>query len=77
MPPKVHPGEIIKKDIMEPLGLDLETAAGLFGVQPEVLARVIAGQCAVTQELAVGLAKQGHGTERMWFALQKATSART
>lgn len=76
MPPKVHPGEIIKMDIMEPLGLDLETAAGLFGVQPEVLTGVITGQCAVTQELAVGLAKQGHGTVRMWLALQKAVNAR-
>ncbi|MFQ1064283.1 HigA family addiction module antitoxin [Bordetella trematum] len=72
MPPKVHPGEIIKMEIMEPLGMDLETAAGLFGVQPELLAGVISGQCAVNQELAVGLARQGHGTERMWLALQKA-----
>lgn len=72
MSPKVHPGEIIKMDIMEQLRLDLETAAELSGVPPEVLAGVIAGQYAVTQELAVGLAKQGHGTERMWLALQTA-----
>lgn len=37
MPPEVHPGEIIKMDIMEPLGLDLETAAGLFGIPPAAI----------------------------------------
>lgn len=76
MPPKVHPGEIIKKDIMEPLGLNVETAAGLFDVPPEMLAGVIAGRCAVTQELAAGLERHGHGTERMWLAMQKAINAR-
>lgn len=37
MPPKVHPGEIIKMDVMEPLDLDSETAAGLSGIPLDVL----------------------------------------
>ncbi|GEM_PF-3187517 len=40
MPPKVHPSEIIKIDVMEPLGLNSETAAGLSGVPLDVLVGV-------------------------------------
>ncbi len=69
---KVHAGEIILLDVLEPLGLTVEEAAPLFGVSVELLADITACKAPVTSELAQGLEAQGYSTARMWLALQKA-----
>lgn len=69
---KVHAGEIIRLDVLEPLGLTVEEAALRFGVPVELLADVIACKASVTSELAQGLEAQGYSTARMWLALQEA-----
>lgn len=64
-----HPGEIIRAEIMEPLGLTVEYAAQHFGVPADMLAAVLAGCAPITQELAQGLEQAGYSTARFWLAL--------
>lgn len=69
MPKHPHSGEIIRAEIMEPLGLTVENAARRFSVPVGVLTAVLAGSTPVSQELAQGLEQAGYSTARFWLAL--------
>lgn len=47
-----HPGAILHDEVMAPLGLALSELSAQLDVAPEVLAEVMAGNAAITQELA-------------------------
>lgn len=64
------PGSIIREQVLAPLGLSLQEAAGAFDVQPEFLAEVLGGRVGITPELAKGLERAGFSTAHFWMALQ-------
>lgn len=65
-----HPGELLKEDVLEPLGLLVTEAAERLGMSRVALSRVLNGRAAVSPDLAIRLERAGAGTARFWLALQ-------
>lgn len=66
----VHPGEILKLDCIEPLGLTVtETAKGL-GVSRNQLSSILNGRAGISPEMAIKLGKGFETTAEFWVNLQ-------
>src|SRR5580704_4496730 len=52
-----HPGETIREDIIEALGLTVTRAADILGVRRATLSEVVHGKAAVSSEMALRLEK--------------------
>jgi addiction module HigA family antidote len=72
--PPVHPGEILREDVLPSLGLSIVEAAEKLGVTRQTLHRIIAGENPrpVTPEMAVRLGKFCGNGPRLWLGLQSA-----
>ncbi len=68
----VHPGEILREDVLADLGLSVGEAASLLDVSRWSLRRVLAGSTRVSPNLALRLEMAGVGTARAWLAMQSA-----
>lgn len=68
----VHPGEILREDVLAELGLSVIEAADRLGVSRVTLSRVLHGHARVSPNLAVRLEEAGVGTARGWLAMQTA-----
>lgn len=66
----VHPGEILREDVLADLGLSVSEAAERLGVSRVTLSRVLHGHARVSPNLAVRLEEAGVGTARAWLAMQ-------
>ncbi|HNQ98781.1 MAG TPA: HigA family addiction module antitoxin [Trueperaceae bacterium] len=65
-----HPGEILKEDVLEPLGLSVTEAAERLGITRPNLSRVLNGKAGISPELALRLELAGASTARFWMNLQ-------
>ena len=52
-----HPGEFIKTEIVEPLGLTVKQAAEVLGITRQALSTFLNGQSALSPEMAIRLDK--------------------
>ena len=52
-----HPGDVIRDEILAPLGLSISKAAALLGVRRATLSDVTNGKAAVSAEMALRLEK--------------------
>lgn len=68
----VHPGVILREDVLADLGLQVAQAAERLGVSRVALSRVVNGHAAISPNLAVRLELAGAGTARSWLAMQAA-----
>lgn len=68
----VHPGDILRVDVLSDLGLNVGDAAARLGVSPVTLSRVLRGHTRISPNLAVRLEVAGVGTARTWLAMQHA-----
>ncbi len=68
----VHPGEILREDVLADLGLSVGAAASRLGVSRWSLRRVLDGSDRVSPNLALRLEVAGIGTARAWLAMQSA-----
>lgn len=68
----VHPGEIIREDVLADLEITVSEAADRLGVNRVTLSRVLNGHAGVSPGLAVRLEEAGVGTARAWLAIQSA-----
>jgi addiction module HigA family antidote len=68
--PSVHPGEILLKDFIEPLGLTRYRVAKLAGVQQRRIDEICAGRRAVTGDTALRLARLFGTDAAFWVNLQ-------
>ena len=68
----VHPGAILREDVLGELGLSVSDAAERLGVSRVTLSRVIHEHARVSPNLAVRLESAGVGTARSWLAMQAA-----
>ncbi|WP_448003370.1 HigA family addiction module antitoxin [Agromyces bauzanensis] len=66
----IHPGEILREDVLAELGLSVGEAASRLGVSRVTLSRVLHGHARVTPNLAIRLEEAGVGTARAWLAMQ-------
>lgn len=68
----VHPGEILREDVVNDLGLQVGEVAERLGISRVTLSRVLNGHARVSPNLAVRLEQAGVGTARAWLAMQTA-----
>lgn len=67
----VHPGEILREDVLADLGLSVGAAASRLGISRVTLSRVLHGHARVSPNLAVRLEGRGRHC-RAWLAMQSA-----
>lgn len=65
-----HPGELLREDVLEPLGLGVSDAAARLGVSRVTLSRVLNGRAGISPDLALRLEQAGVSTARFWLTLQ-------
>jgi antitoxin HigA-1 len=68
----VHPGEIMREDVLAELDLGVGEAASRLGISRVALIRVLHGHARISPNLAVRLEEAGVGTARAWLAMQSA-----
>jgi addiction module HigA family antidote len=49
----IHPGAILREDVLPSLGMAVSTAASTLGVSRQMLHRVLSERAAITPEMAV------------------------
>ncbi len=67
-----HPGELIREDCLEPLGLTVTVAAEGLGVSRKTLSSIINGRAGISPEMAIRLSKAFGGTPETWLRMQLA-----
>ena len=67
-----HPGEHIRHDCIEPLGLNVTAAAKALGVARQTLNNVVNGKSGISPEMAIRLSKAFGGSPDVWLAMQMA-----
>ncbi len=67
-----HPGEIVMRECIEPLGLTVGKAAEGLGVSHAVLSDLVNEQSSVTAEMADRLSRVFGSTPETWLGLQTA-----
>ncbi|MFW5500043.1 MULTISPECIES: HigA family addiction module antitoxin [unclassified Maridesulfovibrio] len=65
-----HPGELISSVYLEEYNLSCHKLAGMLGVAPSTLARVLNAKSAVSPEIALRLSKVLGRTPESWLAMQ-------
>lgn len=65
-----HPGELLREDVLLPLGIEVTDAAQRLGMSRTTLSRVINGRAGISPDLAIRLERAGVRTARFWMALQ-------
>ena len=70
--PPVHPGEILREDVLPALRLSVSEAARRLGVSRQQLHRVMACTHPITTDMALRIGKfAGNGPE-LWLRMQQA-----
>lgn len=67
----VHPGEILREDVLPALRLSVTGAAKQLGVARQTLHRILAERAAVSPEMAVRLGKFCGNGPGLWLRLQQ------
>ena len=68
----VHPGKVVKRDCLEPLGLTVTEAAKALGVSRQALNNLINGKAGVSPEMAIRLSKAFGSSPETWVHMQAA-----
>ncbi len=69
MPP-IHPGEILLKEFLEPLGLSQYRLAKDTSVSPRRINEIVHGKRSISADTALRLARYFGTTDRFWLNLQ-------
>jgi addiction module HigA family antidote len=65
-----HPGGVVFRQCIEPLGLSITDAAAALGVTRNTLSELVNAKRGISPEMAVRLAKVFGGTEEGWLVQQ-------
>ncbi|NSX85847.1 HigA family addiction module antidote protein [Agrobacterium tumefaciens] len=66
----VHPGELLREEVIAALQLSVTDAAERLGISRVALSRVLNGRAGVSPDLALRLERAGVSTARAWLAMQ-------
>jgi len=69
--PPTHPGGILKRQYLEPLGIGVSQAALALGVTRKTLSKILNERGAITSEMALRLARAFNTTPELWLNLQR------
>ena len=67
-----HPGAIVKRRCLEPLGLSVTAAAGHLHVSRQSLSELVNEHAGVSVDMAIRLAKAFGSTPETWLGMQMA-----
>jgi len=65
-----HPGEILREDVIEPLGLTVTEAAKRLGVTRKTLSALVNCKASMSPEMAVRVSKATKTTPESWLYMQ-------
>jgi addiction module HigA family antidote len=65
-----HPGESVRYDCLEPLGLSVTDGAKALGVTRQALNNLVNGKSGISPEMAIRLEKAFGGGAQIWLGLQ-------
>ncbi len=71
-----HPGGIVRRQCLEPLGLTVTEAAKALGVTRQALSDLVNERAGVSVEMAFRLAKAFGSSPETWLAMQMAYDLR-
>ncbi len=70
--PPVHPGEILREDLMSPLGLSINGLARDLRVPVTRISEIVNGRRSITADTALRLARYFGSSPQFWLNLQAA-----
>jgi antitoxin HigA-1 len=70
--PPIHPGEILREDVLPALGMSVSEAARRLGISRQQLHRVLACSHPVTIEMALRIGKFAGNGPGLWLRMQQA-----
>jgi addiction module HigA family antidote len=65
-----HPGEVIREDCLDPLGLTVTEAAEGLGASRKHLSALLNGRAGISPEMAIRLSKAFGGSPESWLTQQ-------
>ena len=65
-----HPGTVVLRECMEPLGLSVTEAAAKLGIGRRQLSALANGRSGISTEMAIRLSKAFGASATMWVRLQ-------
>lgn len=69
--PPIHPGEIVREDVLPALGLSVSEAARRLGISRQQLHRVLACTHPITTEMALRIGKLAGNGPGLWLRMQQ------
>ena len=70
--PPIHPGEVLREDVLPALGLPVSEAARQLGISRQQLHRVLACTHPITTEMALRIGKFTGNGPGLWLRMQQA-----
>ena len=70
--PPIHPGEILREDVLPSLGLSISDAARRLNISRQQLHRVLACTHPITTEMALRIGKFAGNGPGIWLRMQQA-----
>jgi antitoxin HigA-1 len=68
----VHPGQVVRHDCLEALGLSVTEGAKVLGVTRQALNNIVNGKAGISPEMAIRLSKAFGSTAETWLQMQVA-----
>ena len=69
-PRPIHPGEVLRRDVIEPLGLTVTEAARRLGVTRKALSELLNGRSSLSPRMAVRIATATGTSAEKWLEMQ-------
>jgi antitoxin HigA-1 len=70
--PPVHPGEILREELMKPLGLSINRVARDLRVPVTRMSEIVNGRRSITADTALRLSRYFGSSPQLWMNLQAA-----
>ena len=68
--PPVHPGETLREDVLDPLGMSVNQLAKALGVDSARLNEIVRGRRGITADTALRLSRYLGTSAEFWLGLQ-------
>ena len=68
--PPIHPGEVLRIEFLDPLGVSQNRLAREIGVPPRRINEIVHGKRSITADTAIRLSKFFGTTAQFWLNLQ-------
>jgi addiction module HigA family antidote len=69
--PPVHPGEVLREDVLPAIGRSKSELAKLLGITRTTLYGILNGEQGVTSDMALRIGKLTDTSPKLWLSLQQ------